>query len=135
MAMNVYSAAQYLLFVVIVTLSVKPLGGYMDRVFSRRRTVLDPFGVPLERWIYRLAGVDPDIEMNAGQYGSSFIIFGLICTFFLYAILRFQHFLPWFFPQYHTTPLTPDLSFNTAISRCTWISASWPCSNMCSAWD
>src|ERR1035438_1129424 len=117
--MSVFSLAQYLLFVLIVTLSVKPLGGYMDRVFSRRRTVLDPLWVPLERWIYRITGVDPGIEMNAGQYASSFIVFGLICTLFLYAILRFQHFLPWFFPQYHTTPLTPDLSINTAISFAT----------------
>src|ERR1035438_10400214 len=114
--MNVFSLAQYLLFVLIVTFSVKPLGGYMDRVFSRRRTVLDPFWVPLERWIYRITGVDSGMEMNAGQYASSFIVFGLICTLFLYAFLRFQHFLPWFYPQYHTTPLTPDLAMNTAIS-------------------
>jgi K+-transporting ATPase ATPase A chain len=114
--MNVFTLVQYLLFVLIVTFSVKPLGGYMDRVFSRRRTVLDPFWVPLERWIYRITGVDSGMEMNAGQYASSFIVFGLICTLFLYAFLRFQHFLPWFYPQYHTTPLTPDLSFNTAIS-------------------
>jgi len=54
--------------------------------------------------------------MDAGQYLLSFIVFGLICTVFLYAILRFQRFLPWFFPQYQTTPLSPDLSFNTALS-------------------
>jgi K+-transporting ATPase ATPase A chain len=30
-----------------------------------------------------------------------------------------QRFLPWFFPAYQTTPLTPDLSFNTAISFAT----------------
>jgi K+-transporting ATPase ATPase A chain len=54
--------------------------------------------------------------MNAAQYIVAFLVSGLIGTVFLYAILRFQHFLPWFFPQYQTTPLTPDLSFNTAIS-------------------
>ena len=54
--------------------------------------------------------------MEAGQYLASFIAFTLIGTLLLYAILRLQHFLPWFFPQYQTTPLTPDLSFNTAIS-------------------
>jgi K+-transporting ATPase A subunit len=36
-----YSAIRYLLFVVIVTILVKPLGGYMERVFSRQRTLLD----------------------------------------------------------------------------------------------
>ena len=114
--MNVYSAVQYLLFVVIVTVCVRPLGGYMHRVFVRRRTALDRLCVPVERWIYRLAGVDPTIEMDAGQYLLSFIVFTLIGTLFLYAILRFQRFLPWFFPQYQTTQLSPDLSFNTAIS-------------------
>ena len=114
--MNVYSAVQYLLFVVIVTLCVRPLGAYMHRVFAGRRTVLDRLCVPVERWIYRLAGIDPTIEMDAGQYLVSFVVFTLVGTLLLYAILRFQHFLPWFFPQYQTTPLSPDLSFNTAIS-------------------
>ena len=114
--MTVFSAVQYLLFIVIVTVCVRPLGGYMHRVFTRQRTVLDRLCIPLERWIYRLAGVDASIEMDAGQYLSSFIVFSLVCTLLLYTILRFQRSLPWFFPEYHTTPLTPDLSFNTAIS-------------------
>jgi len=114
--MNVNSALQYFLFLLIVTVLVKPLGGYLDRVFSRRKTMLDPLLAPVERCIYRLTGVDPAIEMSAGQYAANFVIFGFICTLFLYLILRFQRFLPWFFPEYHTTPLSPDLSFNTAIS-------------------
>jgi K+-transporting ATPase ATPase A chain len=114
--MNVYSAAQYTLFLSIVTLCVKPLGGYMQRVFARRRTALDRLCVPVERCVYRLAGVDPSAEMTAAQYTIAFIVFGLVCTLFLYAILRFQPFLPWFYPVYQTTPLSPDLSFNTAIS-------------------
>jgi potassium-transporting ATPase potassium-binding subunit len=114
--MSLYGAAQYLLFLVIVTLCVKPLGGYMARVFGRQRTWLDPLLTPLERCLYRLAGVDPSREMTARQYTTSFVVFGLICTLALYAILRFQRLLPWFFPAYHTTPLTPDLSLNTAIS-------------------
>jgi K+-transporting ATPase ATPase A chain len=114
--MNVFSAIQYLLFLVVLTACVKPLGGYMHQVFAGRRTALDRLCVPVERWIYRLAGIDPSVEMTAAQYTLSFIVFGLICTLFLYAILRFQRFLPWCFPAYQTTPLSPDLSFNTAIS-------------------
>jgi K+-transporting ATPase ATPase A chain len=117
--MNLYNATQYVLFVVIVTVCVRPLGGYMHRVFAGRSTVLDRLCVPVERWIYRLAGVDPSVEMDAGQYLICFIVFSLICTLFLYAILRLQHFLPWFIPQYQTTPLSPDLSINTAISFAT----------------
>jgi potassium-transporting ATPase potassium-binding subunit len=113
--MNLYSAVQYLLFAAIVTVCVKPLGGYISRVFARQRTALDRLCVPLERWIYRLAGVDSSVEMDAGQYLIAFIIFTLVGTLLLYVILRLQRFLPWFFPDYQTT-LSPDLSFNTAIS-------------------
>jgi len=104
------------LFVAVVTAVVEPLGGYMDRVFSRQRTVLDCLCLPVERLVYRITAVDPDVEMTGREYATCFLLFGLAGTVLLYAILRAQQFLPWFFPQYHTTPLTPDLALNTAIS-------------------
>jgi potassium-transporting ATPase potassium-binding subunit len=111
-----YSAAQYLLFILIVTILVKPLGGYVERVFARKRTALDRFCLPVERLIYRITGVDPVAEMMFAQYATCFVLFGLFCTLLLYAILRLQRFLPWFFPNIQATPLTPDLALNTAIS-------------------
>ena len=114
--MNLFSAIQYLLFLAIVTVLVKPLGGYMERVFSRKQTALDRLCLPVERLIYRLSGVDPDVEMTGKEYATCFVLFGLAGTLLLYSILRLQQFLPWFFPQYHTTPLSPDLALNTAIS-------------------
>ena len=114
--MDLFSAIQYLLFLAIVTVLVKPLGGYMERVFSRKQTGLDRLCLPVERLIYRLSGVDPDVEMTGKEYATCFVLFGLAGTFLLYGILRLQQFLPWFFPQYHTTPLSPDLAMNTAIS-------------------
>jgi K+-transporting ATPase ATPase A chain len=113
---DLFSATQYLLFLAIVTALVKPLGGYMERVFSRKRTALDLLCLPIERLIYRLAGVNPDVEMTGKEYATCFVLFGLVGTLLLYGILRMQQFLPWFFPQYHTTPLSPDLAMNTAIS-------------------
>jgi K+-transporting ATPase ATPase A chain len=114
--MDLYSALQYVLFVAIVTILVKPLGGYMERVFSRQRTVLDRFFLPVERLLYRITSVDPNREMTGKEYATCFVLFGLTGTLLLYGILRLQQFLPWFFPQYHTTPLSPDLALNTAIS-------------------
>ena len=114
--MDFYSAIQYVLFVVIVTILVKPLGGYMERVFSRQRTLLDRLCLPVERLIYRITAVDPDVEMTGKEYATCFVLFGLAGTLLLYAILRMRQHLPWFFPQYHTTPLSPDLALNTAIS-------------------
>jgi K+-transporting ATPase ATPase A chain len=114
--MDIYSAAQYLVFAAIVTALRDPLGGYLARVFSRKRTALDRVCLPLERFIYRLTAVDLAQEMGFAQYITCFVLFGLACTLLLYSILRFQHFLPWFFPEYHTTALSPDLTLNTAIS-------------------
>lgn len=114
--MDLFSAIQYLLFLAIVTALVKPLGGYMERVFSGKRTLLDPLCRPVEQLIYRISAVDPSAEMTSKEYATCFVLFGLVGTLLLYGILRMQQFLPWFFSQYHTTPLTPDLAFNTAIS-------------------
>jgi K+-transporting ATPase ATPase A chain len=111
-----YSAVQYVMFAFIVTTLVKPLGGYLERVFSRQRTPLDRLCLPVERLLYRITRVDPDLEMTGKEYATSFVLFGIAGTLLLYAILRMQRFLPWFFPQYHTTPLTADLALNTAIS-------------------
>jgi len=115
-SVDFYSAAQYLLFLIIVTALVKPLGGYLERVFSRQTTFLDRVLLPLERIIYRITGVDPAAEMTGREYAVCFLLFSLVGTFLLYAILRVQRFLPWFYPQYHTTPMSPDLALNTAVS-------------------
>ena len=114
--MDLYSAIQYVLFVAIVTALVEPLGGYMERVFSRQHTALDHLCLPLERMLYRIAAVDPEVEITGKDYATCFVLFGFAGTLLLCAILRIQQFLPWFFPQYHTTPLSPDLALNTAIS-------------------
>jgi K+-transporting ATPase ATPase A chain len=111
-----HSAIQYLLFIVIVTVLVKPLGGYMARVFSGSRTALDRLCRPVERLIYRITTIDSTAQMTGKEYATCFVLFGLAGTLLLYAVLRLQQFLPWFFPQYHTTPLSPDLALNTAIS-------------------
>jgi K+-transporting ATPase ATPase A chain len=114
--MSLPNLAQYGFFLVVVTLLVKPLGGYMMRVFMGQKTVLDPFCVPVERVIYRLAGVEATQEMDARRYSVAFVLFGLVATLLLYAILRLQVFLPWYYPAYLTTPITPDLALNVAIS-------------------
>ena len=55
---------QIALFCVVVTLLVKPLGGYMTRVFAGERTFLSPVLGPVERGFYRLSGVDERAEQH-----------------------------------------------------------------------
>jgi K+-transporting ATPase ATPase A chain len=87
---------QYAVFVAVVAVLVRPLGGYMTRVFGGESTTLDPLLRPLKRLIYRLAGVNPELEMDWAQHCVAFIVFGLIGALTLYAILRLQQFLPFF---------------------------------------
>jgi len=110
---------QYAAFLLTVTLLVKPVGRYMARVFSGKKTLLDPLLCPLERLIYRLTGVKPQSEMGWQEYAYAFVLFGMIGTLLLYAILRVQQILPWFYPAYMTTPTSPDLAMNTAVSFAT----------------
>lgn len=114
--MNLASLVQYLLFVAIVTALVKPLGGYMQKVFCSERTALDGLCRPAERTLYRLLRIDPNREMSFAEYAASFVLFGLSSTLLLYVILRLQRFLPWFYPAYQTTHLSPDLAMNMAVS-------------------
>ena len=107
---------QYLVFLAIVTLLVRPVGRYMARVFSRERTLLDPWLCPAERLLYRLTGVKPESEMRWQEYAGAFVIFSMTGALLLYVILRLQRFLPWFYPSNMTSPMTPDLAMNTAIS-------------------
>jgi len=88
----------------------------MASVFSRERTLLDPFLCPIEKLIYRATRVAPHEEMDWKEYATAFIFFGLVGTLLLYFLMRLQRFLPWFFGAYQTTPMTPDLAINTAIS-------------------
>ncbi len=116
MLLNTYTLIEYLLFLAIVTALVRPLGGYMERVFSFRPTKLDRMCQPLERLIYRLTRVDSCREMRFSEYATCFVLFGLAGTLLLYTILRLQRFLPWFYAAYQTTPLSPALAMNTAVS-------------------
>ena len=114
--MDLYAMLQYGVFLLIVTALVYPVGGYLTRVFGGESTWLDPGLRPLERWRYRLAGIDAHHEMDWKEYASAFVVFSLAGTLLLYAILRVQPFLHTFDPVYHPAPLSPDLALNTAIS-------------------
>jgi K+-transporting ATPase ATPase A chain len=117
--MSLSALLQYAAFLLVVTLLVKPVGRYMARVFNGEKTLLDPLLCPAERLLYRLTGVQPQVEMTWQQYAGAFVVFGMVGTLLLYTVLRLQRFFPWFYPAYMTTPMTPDLAMNTAVSFAT----------------
>lgn len=117
--MRALDGLQVGIFVLIVVLLVRPVGAYLERVFERQRTFLDPLLRPAERLILWLVRVDPEREMDWQRYCLAFAMFGLVNVVGLYVLLRWQGRLPWFFPAVVTTPMTPDLAANTAVSFAT----------------
>jgi len=112
--MTVNGWLQIAVFFALVLLTTKPLGKYMARVFEGRRTLLDPILVPVERFLYRMTGVQREDEMRWTEYGGAMLLFSLATMLLTYVIERVQHILPWN-PQ-HLAAVTPALAWNTAVS-------------------
>jgi K+-transporting ATPase ATPase A chain len=105
---------QILVYSAVILAVTKPLGVYLYRVFeSPERPLPRVFGT-LERWSFRLCGVDPDQEQTWKEYTLALLLFSLVGLLVSYAIMRLQHLLP-FNPQ-DFGPVAPDLAFNTAAS-------------------
>ncbi len=91
-----------------------PLGLYMAKVFAGERTWLTPVLAPVERIVYRAAGIDPNNEMPWSVYAISLLLFNFACFTILYLMLRFQGFLP--LNPTHAVGMSPGVAFNTAVS-------------------
>jgi len=115
--MTANAIAQLVLYLVVLLLLVKPLGAYMARVYEGKPLILDrPLG-PLERGIYRLAGIRPDEEMGWKTYAVTMLLFNLVGVLLLYALQRLQGLFPLNPEGLGGVP--PDLAFNTAASFAT----------------
>jgi K+-transporting ATPase ATPase A chain len=112
MSANAY--LQLACYLVVLLALARPLGAYMARIYEGRPAFLNSLGAPLERWIYRLCGVDPAREMHWTQYAMAVLWLSLLGTLAVYALQRLQAFLP-LNPQ-HFGAVSPDSSFNTATS-------------------
>jgi potassium-transporting ATPase potassium-binding subunit len=108
------SIIQLAVYFILVTAISVPLGLYMARVFSHEHTFLDPVLAPIERLIYRICGISPEVEMGWAGYAISMLAFSLISMIFLYALQRLQYYLP-LNPQ-GLAGVPPGLAFNTAAS-------------------
>ena len=112
--MNAQGWAEIALTLAVTLALAWPLGIYMSRVWQGEKTWLDPILKPVERVIYAACGVKPEKGQNWIAYAMSFLAFSLASFAVLYLILRYQNLLP-MNPQ-GFPGLSPDLSFNTAIS-------------------
>ncbi len=112
--MTINDSVYLIVYVAIVVALAKPLGLFMAAVYEGRRTFLHPVIRPLERGIYRVAGIDESREQGWRGYLLTCLAFNLAGFLVLYAILRIQGHLP-MNPQ-DLPGLKPSLAFNTAVS-------------------
>ncbi len=118
--MNANSMIQLTVYIGLVLLLSWPLGLYIARIFMDEPKRWSSGGRvtrilhSVECGIYRLAGVDPQMEMDWVAYTVSLLVFNLLGAVLLYAILRLQEWLP-LNPQ-HFQSVSPAMAFNTAVS-------------------
>jgi K+-transporting ATPase ATPase A chain len=98
---------QLLVIVAILAIAYRPLGDYMAWALDSKKSLR------IERVIYRLGGVNPDVEQRWTAYAISLLAFSLLSVLLLYLLQRVQASLPLSlgFPG-----VKPDQAFNTAIS-------------------
>ena len=100
-------------FTALALLAV-PLGRFIARVFAGDNRLSARALGPVERRIYRLAGVDPGREHGWKEYAASVLAFSLVTQLITYAVLRAQGALP---GNPTGLPGVPAwLAFNTATS-------------------
>lgn len=102
------------LYLAVLFVAAPFLGRYMRRAIEEGNYRLTAWGRPLERGLYRLAGVRADAEMGWKQYAIAVIVFNVLGVIAVYALQRLQGALP-LNPQGFGA-VSPDSSFNTAIS-------------------
>lgn len=105
---------QVVVYLGVLIALVKPLGGYMARVYQGERTLLSPILAPAERGLYRLAGIDPDEEMPWYTYAIAMLVFNAIGMVVLYGLERLQAVLP--LNPAGQGAVVPHIAFNTAVS-------------------
>ncbi|HSY24699.1 MAG TPA: potassium-transporting ATPase subunit KdpA [Polyangiaceae bacterium] len=118
--MSAAGIIQIIVLLAVVLAAVKPLGAYMARVYEGEPVFLERILGPVERLIYRLAGVPNAAdarETGWKTYAGAMLLFHLVGIAVVYFLQRLQGILPLNPAGFAGT--TADLSWNTAVSFAT----------------
>jgi K+-transporting ATPase ATPase A chain len=105
---------QILVFFTLIIAVTRPLGLFMYRVFEAEKRPLPRLLGPVERFFFRLCGVDASGEQTWMQYAIALLVFSACSLLVTYFIQRLQSILP-LNPQ-KLVAVEPTLAFNTAAS-------------------
>jgi K+-transporting ATPase ATPase A chain len=112
--MTINDLLPILLFLCMLILFAVPLGEFMAKVFSGKRTFLTRIVGPVEKLLYRLFGINERDEMSWKIYAFSLIVLNVIGIVVLFILQLIQGWLP-LNPQKFGA-VRWDTALNTAIS-------------------
>jgi K+-transporting ATPase ATPase A chain len=108
---------QLIIFIIIIMLLVRPLGGWMARVYTGQPHFLSPVTGRIEQEILALGGTTGDHEMDWKEFAIALMVFSVLCVLFVFFLQLFQQFLPLNPAGLGAVPW--DLALNTAVSFAT----------------
>jgi K+-transporting ATPase ATPase A chain len=103
------------LFLVVLIAIAYPLAIYVARIADA--AAIRGVAGTAERFLYRVAAVDPDKDMSWTQYAIALLLFNALGALVVFAVQRLQFWLP-LNPQAFVN-VSPDSSFNSAVSFAT----------------
>ncbi len=111
--MNTEILGIIVIFITTIVLAI-PLGRYFASVFRGDKTMLDFIFNPVEKLIFNLSSINPNLEMNWKQHVKALLSINCVWFLLCFFILIFQGSL--FLNPDNNPSMSPDLAFNTAIS-------------------
>lgn len=111
--MNTEILGVIFIFAASVALAI-PLGKYISKVYSGEHTWLDRLFNPFEKIFFRIAGIDPNKQMNWKQNLIALLTINLIWFILSMLVLTNMSWLP-LNPDGNPS-MSPDLAFNTSVS-------------------
>jgi K+-transporting ATPase ATPase A chain len=102
-----------LIFLLAVVLAI-PLGKYIAQIFGEEKPFANGFFSAIERFIFRLSGINPNKQMTWKEHLKALLTINLIWFFWAMLLLMTQSYHFW--NPDNNASMSPDLAFNTAIS-------------------
>ncbi len=110
-------ATEYVAVVVTILFTIAIsglLGSYMAKVFTGRRTFLDPVLAPIERFVLGATGVDASEQQDWKRYSVSLLVSNIVMWLATFAVVMLQGGLP--INPDAIAGMEPTLAFNTISS-------------------
>jgi K+-transporting ATPase ATPase A chain len=108
---------QILLYIFVIGLGLglaKPFSRYIAKVYTGQRNLFTPIFRPVEKFVYRVCGIDENNEMSMKAYIFTLLAFELVGGVFVFATLMLQGILPGNPQGFESRPW--EQSLNLAVS-------------------